>query len=96
MRWDGPIITDSGGFQVFSMGHGTIADDRVKGRSAQEAAAPDATQDPQDHRAGRRPRLPLLLDGARQFLGPEDSMRVQAELHSEILRGVRTSARPFT
>jgi len=30
MRWDGPIITDSGGFQVFSMGHGTIADE-VKG-----------------------------------------------------------------
>ncbi len=26
MGWDGPIITDSGGFQVFSMGHGTIAD----------------------------------------------------------------------
>jgi len=22
MGWDGPIITDSGGFQVFSMGHG--------------------------------------------------------------------------
>src|SRR3989304_7459034 len=21
MNWDGPIITDSGGFQVFSMGH---------------------------------------------------------------------------
>ena len=24
MRWDGPVITDSGGFQVFSMGHGTV------------------------------------------------------------------------
>jgi queuine tRNA-ribosyltransferase len=24
MRWDGPIVTDSGGFQVFSMGHGTM------------------------------------------------------------------------
>src|SRR3954454_21277286 len=34
MRWDRPIITDSGGFQVFSMGHGTVADE-VKGRSAQ-------------------------------------------------------------
>src|SRR6195952_1809246 len=36
MRWDGPIITDSGGFQVFSMGHGTIADE-VKGRSTTAA-----------------------------------------------------------
>jgi queuine tRNA-ribosyltransferase len=26
MAWRRPIITDSGGFQVFSMGHGTVAD----------------------------------------------------------------------
>src|SRR5579859_1185310 len=32
MRWERPIITDSGGFQVFSMGHGSVADE-IKGRS---------------------------------------------------------------
>jgi queuine tRNA-ribosyltransferase len=31
MGWEGPIITDSGGFQVFSMGHGTVADE-IKAR----------------------------------------------------------------
>jgi queuine tRNA-ribosyltransferase len=31
MGWDGPIVTDSGGFQVFSMGHGTVADE-IKAR----------------------------------------------------------------
>jgi queuine tRNA-ribosyltransferase len=31
MGWDGPIVTDSGGFQVFSMGHGTVADE-IKSR----------------------------------------------------------------
>src|SRR5215469_12711316 len=31
MRWNRPIITDSGGFQVFSMGHGGVADE-IKGR----------------------------------------------------------------
>ena len=31
MRWDRAIITDSGGFQVFSMGHGGVADE-IKGR----------------------------------------------------------------
>src|SRR5262249_2166700 len=36
MRWDGPIITDSGGFQVFSMGHGTVADE-IKGRAPQSS-----------------------------------------------------------
>ncbi|MGH8920560.1 MAG: tRNA-guanine transglycosylase, partial [Actinomycetes bacterium] len=30
MRWTRPIITDSGGFQVFSMGHGGVADE-IKG-----------------------------------------------------------------
>src|SRR5579875_3301072 len=32
MRWSRPIITDSGGFQVFSMGHGGVADE-IKGRN---------------------------------------------------------------
>ncbi|HYZ81523.1 MAG TPA: tRNA-guanine transglycosylase, partial [Solirubrobacteraceae bacterium] len=36
MRWDRPVITDSGGFQVFSMGHGTVADE-IKGRAPQSS-----------------------------------------------------------
>jgi queuine tRNA-ribosyltransferase len=36
MGWSGPIITDSGGFQVFSMGHGTVADE-IKGRASPRA-----------------------------------------------------------
>src|SRR5918999_4951130 len=32
MRWERPVITDSGGFPVFSMGHGAVADE-IKGRS---------------------------------------------------------------
>ncbi len=27
MRWDGPMLTDSGGFQIFAMGEGTVADE---------------------------------------------------------------------
>src|SRR3954463_7000163 len=33
MGWRAPIITDSGGFQVFSMGHGTVAEE-IKGKAA--------------------------------------------------------------
>jgi len=33
MNWHGPMLTDSGGFQVFSMGHGSCADE-IKGRNA--------------------------------------------------------------
>lgn len=36
MGWQRPIITDSGGFQVFSMGHGTVADE-IKSRTSRPA-----------------------------------------------------------
>ena len=32
MNWPHPILTDSGGFQIFSMGHGSVADE-IKGRN---------------------------------------------------------------
>lgn len=79
MRWNGPIITDSGGFQVFSMGHGTIADE-VKGRAAAGATRDGKTLGITERGVAFR----SYLDGSRQFLGPEDSMRVQAALHSDI------------
>ena len=31
MNWNGPMLTDSGGFQIFSLGHGSVADE-IKGR----------------------------------------------------------------
>jgi queuine tRNA-ribosyltransferase len=80
MRWDGPVITDSGGFQVFSMGHGTVADE-IKGRSAQSSG----------ERAGailsieeRGVTFRSYLDGSPKFLAPETSMEVQAALGSDI------------
>jgi queuine tRNA-ribosyltransferase len=79
MRWDGPIITDSGGFQVFSMGHGTVADE-VKGR------APSGSE-----RAGKVLRIEedgvtfrSYIEGSERFMGPETSMEVQAALGSDI------------
>jgi queuine tRNA-ribosyltransferase len=79
MRWDGPIITDSGGFQVFSMGHGTVADE-IKGRAP---SGPD--------RAGKvlgieedGVRYRSYVDGSARFMGPEDSMRIQRNLGSDI------------
>ena len=29
--WDGPMLTDSGGFQIFSLGHGSVAEE-IKGK----------------------------------------------------------------
>ena len=30
MNWKGPMLTDSGGFQIFSLGHGSVSDE-IKG-----------------------------------------------------------------
>jgi queuine tRNA-ribosyltransferase len=79
MGWRAPIVTDSGGFQVFSMGHGTVADE-IKGRAP---SGPD--------RAGKvleiaedGVRFRSNLDGSEKFLAPETSMQIQAALASDL------------
>lgn len=59
MHWDGPILTDSGGFQVFSLsGLRKISEEGVTFSSH--------------------------IDGRRIFMGPEESMEIQANLGSDI------------
>ena len=78
MRWDKPVITDSGGFQVFSMGHGTVADE-IKGRNTgTERSGAILGIDEQGV------RFRSYVDGAEKFMGPETSMGVQAALGSDI------------
>jgi queuine tRNA-ribosyltransferase len=60
MGWDGPILTDSGGFQVFSL---------AKMRKLSEA--------------GVEFRSPI--DGSKVFLSPEESMRIQRALDSDVV-----------
>ncbi|OLI14782.1 queuine tRNA-ribosyltransferase [Xanthomonas oryzae pv. oryzae] len=59
-RWDGPILTDSGGFQVFSLAHR---------RKITEQGVTFSSP----------------TDGARVFLGPEESMKIQKVLDSDIV-----------
>ena len=59
MVWDGPILTDSGGFQVFSLaGLRRIKEEGVYFNSH--------------------------IDGAKIFMGPEESMQIQSNLGSTI------------
>jgi queuine tRNA-ribosyltransferase len=60
MGWDGPILTDSGGFQVFSLGVlRKITEEGVKFQSP--------------------------VNGDACFLTPEESMRIQRTLNSDIV-----------
>jgi queuine tRNA-ribosyltransferase len=91
MGWERPTITDSGGFQVFSMGHGTVADE-IKAR-------PSGSGSRQPGSGARHPggeagailaieeegvRFRSYVDGRERFLSPEGSMAVQAALRSDI------------
>ncbi len=84
MRWERPIITDSGGFQVFSMGHGGVADE-IKGRSRARfgnSGGPARSAILSIDEEGVRFRS--YVDGGERFLSPEGSMSVQAALGSDI------------
>ena len=59
MTWDGPILTDSGGFQIFSLA--SLRKIREEGVSFNSH-----------------------VDGRHIFMGPEESMRIQANLGSDI------------
>ncbi len=60
INWSGPILTDSGGFQVFSLGEmRKISEKGVTFRSP--------------------------VDGAEIFLGPEDAIKVQHRLGSDVV-----------
>lgn len=59
MTWDGPILTDSGGFQIFSL---------AELRKIKEEGV----------------SFNCHVDGRHIFMGPEESMRIQSNLGSDI------------
>jgi queuine tRNA-ribosyltransferase len=75
MGWRRPIITDSGGYQVFSMGHGSVAEE-IKRRDSRESMVLSIKED--------GVRFRSYADGRERFMGPETSMEVQAALGSDI------------
>jgi queuine tRNA-ribosyltransferase len=81
MGWPGPTITDSGGFQVFSMGHGTVAEEIKRSSSGHPPGEREGAILAIDE-SGVRFRS--YVDGRERFLSPEDSMAVQGALRSDI------------
>lgn len=80
MAWDGPILTDSGGFQVFSLVYGGIADE-VKGRRpAHPEARPDMVKVTEDAVIFRS-----YIDGSRHVFTPERSIEAQHGLGADII-----------
>jgi len=76
MGWRRPIITDSGGYQVFSMGHGSVAEEIKRNRDRRRSMVVSIEEE--------GVRFRSYADGRERFMGPETSMEVQAALGSDI------------
>jgi queuine tRNA-ribosyltransferase len=82
MNWPHPILTDSGGFQVFSLRHGQVADE-IKGRrrmrveDEQPLDAVRVDEEGADFRS--------YLDGSRHHFTPENNMELQRQLGADVL-----------
>jgi queuine tRNA-ribosyltransferase len=78
MGWDGPMLTDSGGFQIFSLGHGSVADE-IKGRGLQKRnkSVLKITEEGAEFRS--------YLDGRKIFLTPEKSIDIQRKLGADLI-----------
>src|SRR5262245_18410936 len=78
MAWVRALITDSGGFQVFSLAHGGVANEvKGRGRQVRDEGSVVAIDEQGVHFRSYR-------DGAEIFISPEVSMQVQAALGSDI------------
>ena len=85
MHWKRPLMTDSGGFQVFSLGFGSD-----HGMSKILKEEPEKTIAP-----GTQPRSVKIteegvsfrsyIDGTELFLGPKESIRIQEALGADIM-----------
>lgn len=85
MNWDKPLMTDSGGFQVFSLGFGkdhgvgkVLKDDREK--SILEGSQPHAVKISDEGVSFRSP-----IDGTALFLNPKVSVGIQEQLGADII-----------
>jgi len=87
MNWKKPLMTDSGGFQVFSLGFGKdfgltkflgkgMANKKIIGKSGRPKSlriTPDGVF------------FKSLIDGSELFLGPKESIKIQEKLGADII-----------
>lgn len=77
MGWNGPMLTDSGGFQIFSLGHGSVSNE-IKGKRTNHR--PSSVLKISEDGA----RFKSYLDGREILLTPELSMDIQRKLGPDL------------
>lgn len=76
--WDGPMLTDSGGFQIFSLGHGSVAEE-VKGRrqGGKRKSFVKITEE--------GAKFKSYINGNDYLLTPERSIEIQRKLGPDLV-----------
>lgn len=78
MGWDGPLFTDSGGFQIFSLGHGAVADEiKGRGQNNRRKTILKISEEGAEFRS--------YIDGTKYFLSPESSIDIQRKLGADLI-----------
>lgn len=73
MRWDGPILTDSGGYQVFSLGQNKQRGENGKGKGSLVKILDEGVE------------FTSYLDGSKHLFTPEKVVQIQLDLGVDII-----------
>ena len=78
LNWNGPMLTDSGGFQIFSLGHGSVADE-IKGRTNTKRIKTLLSISEEGS------LFKSYLDGSLKLLSPEKSIEIQRDIGADLI-----------
>lgn len=77
MGWQGPLFTDSGGYQIFSLGHGSVSEEIKGKRSHRQRSLSKITEE--------GATFVSYTDGKRHLLTPELAITIQRDLGSDLM-----------
>ncbi|GFZ77350.1 queuine tRNA-ribosyltransferase [Rickettsiales bacterium] len=77
MSWDGPMLTDSGGFQIFSLGHGSVAAEIKGSRTKHSKTLLKIDEEGAVFKS--------YIDGRIHLLSPEKSIEMQHQLGADLI-----------
>lgn len=78
MGWDGPMLTDSGGYQIFSLGHGSVSEE-IKGKRNNERNRSLKLINEEGA------TFKSYIDGRMHTLTPETSIQIQRQLGADLI-----------
>ena len=79
MNWHGPMLTDSGGFQIFSLGYGSVADE-IKGRNQMMIRNKSLLNISEEGALFKS-----YIDGSKHLLTPEKSIAIQRDIGADLI-----------